>query len=337
MKKNITISDIAKSVGVSKTTISRYLNGHFEYMSQETREKIEKEIAKTNYDPSSLARGLKSKRSSLIGIVANTLQYQVAAQFVRGIHDVCVDNGYGTIISSSDNILLRETNALRTCLRQQVDGIALVPANLNCDYYTQIYESGTPIVMCNRYRSDWKYDGVYVDNVALTRRALQQMIDNGYTKIALFLDEDQKESNKKYREQIFIEFATQHCGVDGRSLIYQVANSAELVQQSISDFMASYPNERKAIFAINTSVLFLTLRALKMSGLVYPKDIGVCGYDLVGWSELVDVTSLDHPFYNVGVIAGRQLIKRINQELIGEPDEIWLQGNIHFRRSTESS
>ena len=93
MEKKATITDVAREVGVSKTTISRYLNGGFEYMSDKTRQRIEAVIKELNYVPNSVARTLKSKRSMLIGVVVNTLRYQVAAQTVTGINDVCTQNG----------------------------------------------------------------------------------------------------------------------------------------------------------------------------------------------------------------------------------------------------
>ncbi|MDR1511098.1 MAG: LacI family transcriptional regulator [Synergistaceae bacterium] len=336
MEKRMTIYDIAKAVGVSKTTVSRYLNGQYEHMSSETKSKIERTIYETNYNPSNLARGLKSKHSSLIGIIANTLQYQVAALFVRGLHDICTSSGYSTIIYSSDNLLHRETSELKMCLSQQVDGIALIPIDVKCDYYHTIQENGTPIVLCNRYREDWKHDGVYVDNVALCRQAWQHLADNGFTRIALFTDNDLPESNKALRESAFLEFANQVLGVEGNETLYRVKQSAELVKSCLYNFMYKYPNEKKAVFAINTNTLFLMLREIKAMNLDIPQDIGVCGYDLLGWAELIPpgITTLEQPFYELGVVTGKQLLRRIEGPLSQQVEEIWLNGTIKKRGST---
>ena len=69
MSKTATIKDIAKEVGVSETTISRYLNGKFEYMSEKREKKIEKAIRDLDYRPNHLARSLKSQKSMMIGAV----------------------------------------------------------------------------------------------------------------------------------------------------------------------------------------------------------------------------------------------------------------------------
>ena len=89
MENRVTISDIAKEVGVSKTTISRYLNGNYGYMSDKTRQRIEQVIREKDYVPNSVARTLRSKKSKLIGVVVNFLHYQVGAQTVTEINNVC--------------------------------------------------------------------------------------------------------------------------------------------------------------------------------------------------------------------------------------------------------
>ena len=62
--KNATISDVAKLSGVSKSTVSNYLNGNFERMSDETKKKIKNAIDELGYTPSLSARRLSSKNHS---------------------------------------------------------------------------------------------------------------------------------------------------------------------------------------------------------------------------------------------------------------------------------
>lgn len=68
-KNKVTIKDIANMAGVSKTTVSRYINGKYEYMSEETRQRIKKIIKKVDYFPLTSAQSLKSNRTGLIGLL----------------------------------------------------------------------------------------------------------------------------------------------------------------------------------------------------------------------------------------------------------------------------
>ena len=65
MAKKLTIKDIAELAQTSKTTVSFYLNGKYEKMSQETRDKIKRVIEETNYKPSIVARSLNSKPNQI--------------------------------------------------------------------------------------------------------------------------------------------------------------------------------------------------------------------------------------------------------------------------------
>ena len=75
-KKRVTINDVAMAAGVSKTTVSRYINGHPELMSEKTRERIRTVIEMTNYHPSDIASNLKKRTTNLIGLlIADILSF----------------------------------------------------------------------------------------------------------------------------------------------------------------------------------------------------------------------------------------------------------------------
>ena len=84
-KENLTIADIAQLTNVSTTTISRYLNGKYKYMSAETQELIRETISKYDYRPSQVARSLKTKKSNLIAVVCPGVAVQSSPLFLQGV------------------------------------------------------------------------------------------------------------------------------------------------------------------------------------------------------------------------------------------------------------
>ncbi|MGC4423023.1 LacI family DNA-binding transcriptional regulator, partial [Streptococcus suis] len=87
MSEKFTIKDIAELAQTSKTTVSFYLNGKYEKMSKETRERIERVIRETDYKPSVVARSLNSKNTKLIGVLIGDITNTFSNQIVKGIEE----------------------------------------------------------------------------------------------------------------------------------------------------------------------------------------------------------------------------------------------------------
>ena len=101
MNKKITIQDIANIAGVSKTTVSFYLNGKSEKMSKETKIKIEDAIAKTGYRPSFAARSLNDSSNKIIGVIIGDVTNSFANLIVKGIMHEARLHDYDVIVSGS--------------------------------------------------------------------------------------------------------------------------------------------------------------------------------------------------------------------------------------------
>ncbi|MGF7400656.1 LacI family DNA-binding transcriptional regulator [Thermoanaerobacterium thermosaccharolyticum] len=159
----ITIDYVAKKAGVSKTTISRFLNGRYEYMSDATRENIKKVIEELNYRPNNLARSLKLNRSNLIGVLVSDIGNHFSSILVKGIEKVLKENGYNLIIASTDNDATKEREYILSLLDNNVDGLIINTAGGNDDFLIRLSKKGLPIVLADRSIKDTVFDTVVVN------------------------------------------------------------------------------------------------------------------------------------------------------------------------------
>ena len=118
----VKIQDVAKKAGVSATTVSRVLNNRG-YISDETREKVNKAMKELNYFPNDVARSLFNKRTNLIGLIIPTVSNPFFGELTFYIETICNSIGYKILICNSLNNIENEKKYLEMLMRNQVDGI----------------------------------------------------------------------------------------------------------------------------------------------------------------------------------------------------------------------
>ena len=333
MTERITISTIAKEAGVSKTTISRYLNGNYGYMSETTRAEIAKIIEKYDYVPSGIARTLKSKKSKLIGIVVNTMRHNVASKTVMGMQEVFEHSGYATIVCCSNDDPAAEDSAIQMCLNQQVDGIIIIPCRNEAEKYQALYDRGIPVMLCMRRVEGWKHGCVYVRHEPLIQAMLLHLHEQGFEKARFLMDVDS--FHKRRMGQEFARLAAEYFGMNAQESVVLVGRDDDRIHRALDDYLTAYPGQRKALMAVNTHTPFLTLAYLTKHGVKIPDELGVCGYDALGWSELVTpgISAICQPMHRMGVVAGEELMTALREQKSCER-EIALDGETFFRAST---
>src|SRR5699024_9072375 len=102
MGLKITIGDVAKRAGVSKTTVSRILNENFKHNTEATIASVLKAVEELDYRPNALAKGLKSMKTNIIGIVLSNFKNDFWFSVLEGVEDTCKNHGYNLMICNSD-------------------------------------------------------------------------------------------------------------------------------------------------------------------------------------------------------------------------------------------
>ena len=138
MKDRVTIKDVAERAGVSKTTLSRYLNGEFNRMSVDTKYRIRDVIKEMDYKPNPQARGLKNNQSFLIGLVVADILNYYSSVLIKGLQNALSNTDYQLLIMTADNSAEEEQKVIEKLLLQNVDGIILQPTTAKIANYQSI-------------------------------------------------------------------------------------------------------------------------------------------------------------------------------------------------------
>jgi LacI family kdg operon repressor len=339
----VTINDIAAAAGVSKTTVSRYINGHTELMSETVCNRIKTIIEMVNYQPSDIARNLKRQSSNLIGVIISDISSPFSSAVIAGISECLEDLGYTPLFANCDDSLEQEQKSIASLLAKGVSGLIVNTTSCDNNYLIDIACKGMPVVLCDRYVKNYNFD-------IATSRHKQGIYDlvlhlkkQGYTRPVLFTQKWEKNSARYIRRQSFIDSVEQIYGYSPENDIYLVStkNKSSAYEGLIKLQADLKPNDLPAIVGINSVTTMRVFKAIKKLGLIMPHDIGLCGPEDWDWDNEMNWSTLVTPNITTVVVhsteIGRQSAKLLLEKVKnpGMPaQEILLPCEISVRQST---
>lgn len=326
--KKITIKEVAEEAGVSKTTISRFLNNNYGNMSKETKERIAEVIDRLNYRPSKQAQALKSKHSYLIGVVVADISNMYSSLLLKGIGEVLEKSGYQMIIMDAANSITQEKELLEKLLDQSVEGIILQPSSRQTSNYQFISERNIPLLLVDRQTDPEQWSSVLTNNRDATQEILKKALAKGYERVVVVSEPIKDVSTRELR------FET----VD--SVVKKADKACQLIEidqeEQIHAALASVLEEksRTLLFASNGRMLMEALSWLIHQGIAIPDEVGVTGFDDWNLTELVGpgITSIEQPSKKIGEVAAEQLLQKLVTKT-AEVQKIIVPSTIRWRKS----
>ncbi len=333
MKSRITITDIAKLANVSKTTVSFYLNGKYEKMSEETRLRIEKAIAKTGYEPSIVARSLNFKQTHLIGVIIGDITNSFANQIVKGIETYAKECGYQLIVGSSGYDVERERQYVRSMSAMGVDGFIVQPTvhfesmwdNLNYEKPLVFFDSPNS----SNYQDLW----VKTNNYEAVFEAAEKMCSKGYRYFVIVTADPYVLRTRLERNRGMMD-ALDLKGYKYDVVIADSMTSEEDIERKLKPLIEN--NQDVCIFVCNNWLLTKVYKVMQKWKNLIPNQVGLIGFDSLEWTELSSpsVTTIVQPAYEEGYRAGKILIDRIEGRNEEAPNQI-LKCWINEKESTD--
>lgn len=326
--KKITIKEVAEEAGVSKTTISRFLNKNYGNMSKETKEKIAGVIERLNYRPSKQAQALKSKHSYLIGVVVADISNMYSSLLLKGIGEVLEQSGYQMIIMDASNSISQEKELLEKLLDQSVEGIILQPSSRQSVNYDFISERNIPLFLVDRQTEPERWSSVLTNNAAATKEVLEKALVKGYEQVFVISEPIKDVSTRELRYET-AEKVVKAAGKKCR--LIEINQESQLSARLESILVES---KKTLLFASNGRVLMDVLTWLVHRDIEIPNQIGVTGFDDWNLTEIVGpgITSIEQPSKKIGEVVAEQLLMQLtsDSELV---EEIIVPSTVRWRKS----
>lgn len=310
VEKKVTIDEVARLCGVSKTTVSRFLNRRYENISEATRLRIESVIDELGYRPNRSAQRLKAARSMLLGCCMGDLSAPFSGLLLRGITGVCGAAGYQVLFADSGEDARRERAAIEGFLQNAVDGLIVNTTGGNDEFLLSLAARGVPVALADRtLRLDGQLDTVVNRHESAIRESLRLMLARGYTRLA-FCTELMREVTPRLRRRDSYLTAMAELAPELPPLLREFDRRDAAACRAVIEGLR-VPGERTAILAVNGATGQALLLAMKALGLRPGRDLGFCTFDDWTAFQLADVTAIRLQSEAVGAAAARLLLERI--------------------------
>ncbi len=302
------IKDVASKAGVSVATVSRVLNNN-PRVKPHHRERILKTIDQLGYQPSGIARNMRSQSVRVIGLVISDIQNPFFTALVRAVEDVAYENQYTVLLCNSDEDLQKEQLYIDVLSRERVAGVIIVPTGADC--CTPLLNLRMPVVMVDRVVPSLTTDAVVLDNVAGAYAATQHLIKLGHKRIGLVGAPAGISVGIERRKGYEKALRANKIKVD--ETLIQAGNFKEQGGYEATRALLELDPRPTAIFAVNNLMTMGAFQAISEKRLRIPKDISVIGFDDMPWLSLLTppLTAVRQPTYEIGAQAARMLFARM--------------------------
>lgn len=311
----VTISDVAKKAKVSKSTVSRIMNGNYEQNTEETVTRVLKVIEELDYRPNALARSLKLTKTNVIGIILSNLQNPFWASVLEGAEETCHSHGYNLMICNSNENGEIEKEYLHSFEMKQLDGLMINPTLKNIELYKKIIDNSFPFIAINRRIFGLDVPMITVDNIRGAKLAVNHLINSGRQKIAIILYPPEGISPRMERLEGYKQALVEN-GIDICQSHIHIVNERKGAVVAEIERIFSAEDVPDAILSTSSMMTLEILEGIKKIDLSVPEDVALIGYDETVWSKHLNppLTTIWQPAYEMGGLAAKKLIELIESK-----------------------
>lgn len=314
-KKATTLKEIAKELQLSISTVSRALNNHPD-ISDITKERVESLAKKLNYAPNLFARGFRSHRSHIIGVIVPNISHYFTSTILKGILEEAEIRGYRVIISESKNSEEKQNEMLRTMSQFGVDGILLALSRKTKSVDSILNTLDTvPLVLFDKVSHKIPCTQVVIDEEVAAFNAVEHLINTGKKRIAI-IKETENSFNSEKRYAGYLRALKEHQIAIDEKIILSTEDISLSKGRMMTNILLSLKERPDAIFAITDMAAIGVIKALHRFKVKIPEEIAVVGFSNSTHATIIQpaLTTVDQPGDKIGKTAVKYLIDEVENQ-----------------------
>ncbi|MER6119897.1 LacI family DNA-binding transcriptional regulator [Streptomyces sp. NPDC001743] len=299
----VTMADVAREAGVSKTTVSRVINTKGE-VDAETAARVREVISQLGYVPSSGAVGLARGSSRTVGMLVPSLTWPWMGELLQGVVDTVEAADYGLLLFTCNRGAESVERFTTQVSARAFDGLVVVEPENTLDHLTALHRGGLPIVLIDDRGHHPEFPSVVTTNHEGGASAARHLRDAGRTR-PLVITGPQHFGCVRDRLAGFLS-------VLPTDLVVRGDFTEPCGRLAVEQLLASGV-EFDSVFAHNDISAAGVLRALRAAGRTVPGDIAVVGFDDIPMAEHTEppLTTVRQPTRQMGEAAARMLLSHL--------------------------
>lgn len=327
-----TIKDVARRAGVSPTTVSHIIN-NTRFVSDVLRERVMQAIEELDYHPFGLARSLRTKQSSTIGVLIPDNTNPYFAEIARLLEDECFLQGYNVFICNTEQDPDKELTYLRLLTEKAVDGLIFVSTGNDAEVIEALGKNDLAAVLVDRDVPQSQLDRVVSDNELGAYLAVRHLTELGHRRIACI-------SGPQGIASTEARLAGYHRALAAAGGVGRVIPGDFQVQSGYDAFISLYESGElpEAVFAMNDLMALGLLHAAAEKGVKVPAELSVLGFDDIQLASFAvpSLTTVRQPKRAIAREAVELLLQRLGSTggTAAGPEERVLSPELVVRGST---
>lgn len=325
------ISDVAEMLGVSKSTVSRVINGN-EGVGPELRKKVMDFINEIGYQPNTIAQSLSKGRMNIVALILGDIRNPFYADLAFNIQRILNDNSYMVMVLNSEYNIERELEFLKLTEQFNFAGLILITAQEEI-IEDRLKNMNLPKVLVNRILPHYTGDSVLIDNFQAGYQATMHLIERGHRHIGFIKGPGVSSASSQrfagYRQVL------QNYGLPFEEKCVFESDLKLETGRSLADAFCKLEKRPSAMVIVNDMTAIGFMDGCRNAGIRIPEDLSIVSFDNIAMASMygIELTTISQHVDEMGEKAAHLMLKQLNDR-DAKPERIIMEPTLIVRKTT---